>query len=231
MNDVYLIDIGNTRIKATVAQQPFVVTAVTHDNLSDLLAILTAAKPSRLLLASGRSASAQHCLSALKQFAAANDCSATELTVRPDWLAINYEDTSQFGLDRFLHLLAARARYGDNFCVVSAGTAITLDFYAQRHRGGMILPGVGAAKSLLASKAGLHHIEKPRELLGNNTATSIGAGIYFGYRNLITSTVAQLEETYDISYKLILTGGDAEVLYEYGDIINHLLFEGMLSYL
>lgn len=227
----YLIDIGNTRIKATPASQPFTVTAVVHSEIRQLLQTLTHAKTTRILLVVGRSAAAQHSLATLQAFAARQAITVTTVSVRTDWLSVNYQEVSQFGVDRFLHLLAAKRRYQQQFCVVSAGTAITLDFFSNKHLGGMILPGLGSAQSLLAEKTGLTSLEKPSTILGNSTATSIGSGLYFGFKNLIYSSVEQVEKEYKTLFRVVLTGGDAQVLYKHGIIINHLLFEGMLSYL
>lgn len=226
----FLLDIGNTRIKATPARTPFSVSTVAHGQLQPLWQHLREAAPQQLYIAAGRSAAAQTSLTTIQHFARQQQLHITLLRVRPDWLALNYTDPTQFGIDRFLHLLAAQARYGQDFCVVSAGTAITLDFFTRHHQGGMILPGLGSARTLLAEKAGLDCIEKPSELLGNSTATSIGSGLYFGFKNLIYSSIKRVEKAHNTRYQVILTGGDAEVLYEHGIIINHLLFEGMLSY-
>lgn len=226
----YLIDIGNTRIKAAPARQPFSVTATPHRQLDTLLHDIATTQPKHMYITCGRSVIAKQSLNTIQTFAQQHDITIQLLTVRPGWLAVNYNDSTQFGIDRFLHLLAARERYNSHFCVVSAGTAITLDFFTHQHKGGMILPGLSTAKSSLTEKAGLDSIEKPSQLLGNSTATSIGAGIYFGFKNLIYSSIKHVEKAHKTRYNIILTGGDAEVLYEYGIIINHLLFEGMLTY-
>lgn len=226
----YFIDIGNTRIKYTQAQQPFSLDFVTHDNISPLLNQLSLTNTTQLLIVTGRSQQAQQSLSSIVQFAKQHRMTVKHVTVNSKWLTVNYTDISQFGCDRFLNLLAAKEQFQQNFCVVSCGTAITLDFFAHRHIGGMILPGLGLSKQLLAEKAGLPNIEKPQHLLGHDTASSIGSGLYFGYQNLITESIRRIEKELSLSFTVGFTGGDAEVLCQKAVVIDNLLFTGMAIY-
>ncbi len=225
----YLIDIGNTRIKYTAAQQPFQIAATTHQHLSPLLETLSSSA-TQLVVTLGRSEQAQQSFFAIKKLAEKHRMTVLKVHTNTAQLAINYKDSSQFGCDRFLNLLAAQKEFQKNFCVVSCGTAITLDFFTDKHIGGMILPGLGLSKQLLEEKAGLPQIEKPEQLLGNDTATCIGAGIYFGYQNLIEKSIERIEKKLRLSFAVGFTGGDAEVLCHKGKIIPDLLFSGMIIY-
>lgn len=239
----YFIDIGNTRIKFTTAPHrtdrqfrtpDFDIHATTHDKLPPLLQCLSSDKkqnkPQRLLIAAGRSPQAQASLSSIENVAKQHHIETIRAEVKPQLLAVNYADSSQFGIDRFLNLLAAREHLHNYFCVVSCGTAITLDFYTQQHIGGMILPGLGASKQLLMEKTGLQSIGKPTKLLGNDTASSIGVGLYFGYQNLIKESIARIEKNVNHSFLVVFTGGDAEVLCTRKKVIPQLLFQGMAIY-
>ncbi len=227
---LFLIDIGNTRVKYTANAEVLTVSAVAHNHLQTLFDVLQQHKTDRLLLTAGRSKKAQNTLSAIQTFATQHAISSAIVTVNPEQLAVNYSDISQFGEDRFLHLLAARQRFTRHFCVVSCGTAITVDFYTNRHIGGMIAPGLGMAQAVLSEKAGLHTIKKPMTILGNDTASSIGSGLYFGYQNLIYGSISQVEKKLHVSLQLVFTGGDAESLSVDTLIIPELLFEGMRIY-
>lgn len=224
------IDIGNTRIKTAKNQQPFQLNYFEHNRLTALFESIEQHATQQLLLTAGRSETAQNALHCILQYAEEKTLTAEVVKVNNDMLAVNYTDTSQFGVDRFLNLLAAKARYGSCFCVISCGTAITLDFYTDRHIGGMITPGIGIATQLLATKTGLTHIEKPSELLGNSTATSIGSGIYFGYQNLVYGSIRQIEKKQNRCFHKVFTGGDSQVICTEGDIVPELLFEGMQQY-
>ena len=100
-------------------------------------------------------------------------------------LVCAYEDPAQFGVDRWLALLAARQRRpGATMLVVSAGTALTVDVLQEQagqawHRGGLIAPGLQAmqrglfeaAPALLAHRGG-----RPRPGLAVNSADAIAGG-------------------------------------------------------
>lgn len=226
----YYIDIGNTRIKFTQPQKDLSLTAVTHDKLAVLLAVLERQKAQRLLITVGRSAVAKQSLDTLLAFADDKAIKSEMVIVKPQLLAINYADSKQFGVDRFLHLLAARQRLKNHFCVISCGTAITLDFYADHHLGGMIIPGLGMSKQSLKEKTGLKNIKKPMGILGNSTATCIGSGIYFGYQNLIYGSIEKVQQSTNLSFQLVFSGGDAGLLSADDLVVDKLLFEGMRIY-
>lgn len=240
---LFFIDIGNTRIKFTADTTAFAPADIgiadggvhgaakaSQRLLAPLFDALLRQHAKRLLITVGRSTAAQSCLTLIKQFAEQQQIRLETVSVNPDMLSINYQDVSQFGADRFLHLLAARRRLGDNFCVVSCGTAITLDFYSNGHIGGMIAPGLGMSKQLLAQRTGLYEIAKPVSLLGHDTASSIGAGLYFGYKNLVFGSIAEVEKSLNSSLQLVFSGGDAKVLAAEHQVIPELLFEGMRIY-
>lgn len=224
----FFIDIGNTRTKYTANTADLSPTAVTHNE--PLFEVLRQQKADRLLLTAGRSEKARQTLTAIQTFAKQNGMSCEVVKVNPKQLVVNYTDVSQFGEDRFLHLLAARQRVEKHFCVVSCGTAITLDFYTDRHIGGMIALGLGLSKNVLSEKTGLENIKKPTLILGNDTASSIGSGLYFGYQNLIYGSIQNVSKKLNLSFQVIFTGGDAEVLSDNDLIIPELLFEGMKIY-
>lgn len=226
----FFIDIGNTRIKYAPNLQPFTLQFSEHARLASVFSAINDAKPQTLLIAAGRSESAQAAKSNLIAYAATHHIPTDSVVVRPDWLPINYADPHQFGADRFLNLLAARARYQKNFCVVSAGTAITLDFFTQTHIGGMILLGLGSTKSILSEKTGLADICKPRQLLGHDTANTVGAGIYVGLQNLIDRSIERIAAAEHTQFHIVWTGGDAEALFSTGELVPTLLFEGMARY-
>ncbi len=229
---LFFIDIGNTRIKyCTSPTTP--IAYIDYQGITQLFDALKQQQATRLLITAGRSKHAQDTLSVIKTFAEKQAIGVEIVKVRPEILTINYTDSRQFGEDRFLNLLAARQDFTQNFCVISCGTAITLDFYTDRHIGGMITLGLGSAKQLLAEKTGLNKIQKPTSILGNDTATSIGSGLYFGYKNLIYGSVYEIENKKNLTFSLVFTGGDAGLLCNDNKndiIINELLFKGMKIY-
>ncbi|MPV86325.1 type III pantothenate kinase [Ostreibacterium oceani] len=212
-----LIDVGNTRIKylphaavALNACQDY--QAIMHDQVDVLIEHLAQQNVSKITIASVR---ALPVTQRLIDWAAHHQITLQRVQVNPTYLAVNYRHVDQFGVDRYLGLLAAKAVHQQNFCVVSAGSAITLDFFGQTHLGGMILPGIGTSLSCLQEKTGLASIREPDALLGNDTASSIGAGIYQGYSRLVAASIADVSAAYQQSFQVVLTGGDADYIAKY----------------
>lgn len=227
-----LIDIGNTRIKFTKNSTPFQVQHSQHNELQAIFAYIQSNKIRQILITNGRSDNAKNALRHILHYADKEQIDTHVVAVQPEQLAINYDDPTQFGPDRFLNLLAAKIDYDKNFCVISCGTAITLDFYSNQHIGGMITLGIGATREALAAKTQLTSIDKPTNLLGNTTATVIGSGIYFGYQNLIYGSIKAIEEQENLLFNKVFTGGDSRLICKEKDTIRpHLLFEGMQRYL
>lgn len=224
------IDIGNTRIKAAKNESPLHISYFAHEQPESLFDLIHTYKIDYLLVTKGRSAQAESSYQQILQLAKKNKITLDIVNFDKRLLTINYQDSSTFGVDRFLNLLAAKVRYQQNFCVVSCGTAVTLDFFTNQHIGGMIAPGIGLASRWLSTATGLKDIEKPTHLLGNSTATSIGSGIYFGYQNLIYGSIESIEKDNNLSFHKVFTGGDSQLVYLRGDVVPELLFEGMQHY-
>lgn len=246
----WLIDIGNSRVKFTaksplfegftigdavntnlvaqMAKDPFQLTALLHDDLSPMLQSLQTTD--RVFWTAGRSEKAVQASQQLLQFCKQQGIFVTQITVDSDLLSPNYADKQQFGVDRFLNLLAAKQMFGENFCVISAGTALTLDFYQQQHIGGLIFPGIASAMALLQEKTGLSVIQAPAagQLLGNDTASSIGVGLFHGYRYLSEGAQQAVTAKTGCIFQPVFTGGD--IVRIYGEAISDypsLLFLGM----
>ena len=62
-----------------------------------------------------------------------------------------YRDPSTHGVDRWAALLGARSLYQGAVCVISAGTAVTVDFMGADgvHQGGSIMPGLEMMRQAL----------------------------------------------------------------------------------
>ncbi len=230
-NRQYFVDIGNTRIKHAANREHLSTKFAKHDEVVEVISSIEGYKSTEIVATAGRSEQCQQALQAIQDWAHAKKTPVTIVAVDNRLLRVNYQDSSQFGVDRYLNILAARQRLCENFCVVSCGTAITLDFYTTEHIGGMIALGLGSARQLLQGKTGLSSIEKPTDLLGNSTASSIGSGLYFGYKNLILRSIESVEKQLNLSLQVIYTGGDAEVLSDGGSTLPNLLFEGMQTYI
>ncbi len=90
-----------------------------------------------------------------------------------------YTDPGQLGVDRWLAICAAFARYRAPVCVVSAGTATTIDLVTDsgEHQGGLILPGIELMQSALLRGTG--DLARLSAATDGSVAGELPAGIAF----------------------------------------------------
>ncbi|SPL70543.1 type III pantothenate kinase [Acinetobacter stercoris] len=148
-------------------------------------------------------------------------------------LHCGYDEPSQLGIDRWLQVLAV-ANAQDNICVISCGTALTIDLtQGLQHLGGYILPNLYLQRdSLIQNTKGIKIPDAAFEELspGRNTIDAVHHGIFLGLLSTIEKVLQQQPR------KLILTGGDAplfaDFLKQYQPIIEpDLLLKGLQFYI
>jgi len=123
-----------------------------------------------------------------------------------------YQQPENLGVDRWLALIAAHQLYRENACIVDCGTAITVDLLAKNgmHRGGHICPGLRMMKQALFKHT--QNLPLGDEAFPLTAATSTAAAIYAGTLNAALGLIAQVMAQQPPATRLILTGGDAELL-------------------
>lgn len=145
-----------------------------------------------------------------------------------------YEDTSKFGIDRWLQMLAVVNNPEQKYCVISCGTALTIDLTdGLQHLGGYILPNLYLQRdSLIQNTKGIKIPDAIFDELspGRNTIDAVHHGILLS----LVSTIEKVLEKYPS--QLILTGGDAPLfakyLTAYQPVIEHdLLLKGLQNYI
>jgi type III pantothenate kinase len=159
-----------------------------------------------------------------------------------------YEYPTRLGVDRWLSLVAVRQLYSEPLCVVGCGTALTLDVMDAegRHRGGMIGPGLRLMHdSLVRGAEGLGKILTATDFAAAfattssdwavTTANGMASGCLEAGLGLIERVYARfaarhMEET----CRLILTGGDSELMARYlsvpCEVHADLVLKGLLRY-
>lgn len=147
-----------------------------------------------------------------------------------------YQQPQQLGIDRWLHILAVAPQ--QPVCVVSCGTAVTIDVVANnRHLGGFILPNMNL--QLLALVQGTQgvrpiEVEQPSLSLGHNTSQAVYHGILLACVGAIETAYRQQQQQLEQPLALILTGGNAHKIAQHlqieHDIIPELLLLGMQRY-
>jgi type III pantothenate kinase len=149
-------------------------------------------------------------------------------------LCCAYEDTAKFGIDRWLQMLAVVHDPQQKYCVISCGTALTIDLTnGFEHLGGYILPNLYLQRdSLIQNTKGIKIPDASFDELspGRNTIDAVHHGILLS----LLSTIEKVMDKYPS--KLILTGGDAPLFAQYlqryqPEIETDLLLKGLQVYM
>lgn len=140
-------------------------------------------------------------------------------------------DASTVGQDRVLCALGAFVRAEQACIIVDAGTAITVDFVDGEgvFHGGIIAPGLGMMlASLHARTAQLPAVrfELPDPGLGpfgKDTQHAMLLGVLAAARGAVRESVERYAEFYGAFPQIIATGGDAALLFENHDLVEHIV--------
>jgi len=129
---------------------------------------------------------------------------------------LNIKNVNQVGSDRIANAVGAFKKYKENCIVLDFGTATTFDVIKKNgtYNGGIIAPGINLAiKSLVksADQIPFFKVKKEKNIVGKNTLSALRSGFYWGYSGLINNIILKIEEDTKIKYKIILTGGYADV--------------------
>lgn len=148
-------------------------------------------------------------------------------------LRCGYVEPQRLGIDRWLQVLAV-AQAEQDLCIVSCGTALTIDLTeGMQHLGGYILPNLYLQRdSLIQNTKGIKIPDMAFDELspGRNTVDAVHHGIFLGLLGTIEKVLAQQPR------QLILTGGDAPLfaryLEQYQPIVTQdLLLKGLQCYI
>jgi type III pantothenate kinase len=129
-------------------------------------------------------------------------------------VTVSYADPSSLGADRLAHLLyCAHVHRGSNTAVVSAGTAITVDYLAggSTFLGGAILPGVDLQLSSLHSgTAALPRVSPSGgevRVPGTSTEECMRGGVLFGAAGAIERILEEYRRIEGGPRVVVATGG------------------------
>lgn len=255
---VLLVDIGNTRIKWTLWRagrlsrpRAEVYTGWSSDDFARHLFLRRGAArprvPARVIVASVADERVLRRLAAgARKASRAGGARAAALEViqtsrRAAGVVTRYEEPWRLGVDRFLGVIAAHHLAGSRpACVISAGTAVTLDLVDGQgvHRGGVILPGprlmiesllqrtAGIARrtrglsrarlssaSRLVSRGGARAGRRSMRFLARDTAAAIEQGASNAIAGAVERAIAACRRQLSEAAPLvILTGGEATEL-------------------
>jgi type III pantothenate kinase len=219
-----LIDMGNTRLKWAVATagqiitgQPIVNGRINRDELVGLWKGIY--RPRRILVSC---VTANQLFELVQSVAYALWFDVDIILVKSQAQAFGvisaYQQPEKLGVDRWLSLVAVWQKYQCSACIVDCGTAITVDLINAngRHQGGLISPGLALMKKSLGQGTEALPFSELSHVLGlaDNTEAAIYSGTLMAAIGLFEHVLAKQSQ----NMRLILTGGDAELIAGHLDI-------------
>ena len=231
------IDVGNTRIKWQYRDDKSLLNAgsLMVENFTEIdFSHLTEVK--KVLISN-----VNHyvVLDKIKESLLPFGCPIIEASSESNQILINdYEDVGSLGVDRWLTALGAWKIHQKALLVINAGTAITVDLIEldkqenPHFRGGMILPGVAISMAILNNSTSLIDVEiGVCKYPSVNTTNAVTTGIFTAIQGAVNLVCKRLPA----SLPILLTGGDAQTIYDQADsdwkarivLEDNLLFEGL----
>jgi len=201
-----ILDIGNTQTKFAVFNDEGIISQSVFSD-TELLQFIQSNNPDDVIISSVRKASFTKKIT---------DCfsNPTLLNHQTSVPILNkYKSPKTLGNDRLANAVGAFSIFpNQNTLVIDAGTCLKLDFIdeSNNYLGGSISPGLRMRfKALHTLTDNLPLIEdvEIKQLIGNDTTSSIQVGVYQGMVAELSSMISQYERKYN-NLNIILTGGD-----------------------
>ncbi len=148
---------------------------------------------------------------------------------------IRLDNPKQLGADILVGAVAAVEKYSSPIIVIDMGTAITFCYVNKNKEllGGIIIPGIKTSFNALFKKTSKLEevgIEKPKNVVGRDTISSLQSGMVYGMSSTIDGLIKKMKQE-NGEAKVVVTGGEArfviDILEE--DVIydENLLLDGL----
>jgi type III pantothenate kinase len=208
------VDIGNTRIKASVFDHSSVLDERVTDTAS-LPEIIAQFKPAYAVL-SAVGSRAEEIIRVIGE----HHIPLLHINHQTSFpFTIDYETPHTLGMDRLAGVAAAQHLYPQTHClVIDAGTCITYDFITAEgvYKGGAIAPGL--TMRLRAMHEFTHKLPQPElrwpaDFEGKSTEQSLLSGVVPAVADEINARIDRYMQRYG-PVQAILCGGDAPLLSE-----------------
>lgn len=129
---------------------------------------------------------------------------------------IKLDNPKQLGADILVGAVGAVNKYQAPVITIDMGTAITICYVNNNKEllGGIILPGIKTSFNALFKKASKLEevgIEKPKNVVGRDTVSSIQSGMVYGMASTIDGLIKKVKEE-NGEAKVIITGGESRFI-------------------
>ena len=210
------LDIGNTRVKWRLRDAGGAQGACLLEELLGGAAAIAAGSIERIRAACVRGPEIEQQITAWGRGLCAQAVEFARSGARAAGVTNAYAKPESLGVDRWLAMLAAWNLEHTAVCVISCGSAITVDLVDEsgQHRGGLIAPGLAMMKrSLLADTDRVRFDPAdagPLELVpGRSTQDCVAAGVATAAVGLINQACSEYARQCP-AMRLLITGGDAK---------------------
>jgi type III pantothenate kinase len=127
-------------------------------------------------------------------------------------IRVMYKDPGTVGADRLCNAVAGFRKYGGPLIIIDFGTATTYDVVSREgnYLGGVISPGLESSAAELhrrAAKLPKTELRFPDRVIGQDTTSSMQAGIMFGAVDSVEGMVRRIRSELGTKVRVIATGG------------------------
>lgn len=149
-------------------------------------------------------------------------------------MRVCYPQPERLGVDRWLAMLAVRARYPIPAIVIDAGSAITVDYLDDlgNHTGGLIVPGLALMRFALYERTAAVKLAELDLVAAWCPACDTSSCVSHGVSAMLKGFLAEVRARAP-DYSVYVSGGDAESLVSLlscrAQIEKHLVFEGLMQ--
>lgn len=218
-----LLDVGNTALKwaATEGEEFIARGRIELTQLDDASAFeepwQELSCPARVLVASVAPPSVMEQISAWCDGNWGLEAERVQASVAACGVTNAYREPARLGVDRWLTLVAARARTAGAACVVDCGTAVTVDVLDEHgmHLGGLIVPGLKMMARSLEECAQVRLDGEPDSevpLLACDTVNAVRGGTLYAAVAFIDRVLEDVGDALAQPMQHLITGGDAHTM-------------------
>lgn len=129
---------------------------------------------------------------------------------------------NEIGADLIADSIGAISKYGKPILVFDMGTATTCSVINKdgNFTGCIICPGIKTSMNALignASQLSNFNLGNPNKVVGNTTNDCINSGVIYGHSEMINGLRKKVEEETGEKYRVVLTGGNSDYVFQYVD--------------